>query len=61
MGKLAAFHYFSELANRLLKAPFVRYVGRDELGARQVEKVFVSWENSTDKKYDHYISNLKTS
>ncbi|MBT2163369.1 hypothetical protein [Zobellia barbeyronii] len=52
---LGALQYFFELADRLSKAPFIRYVGQDELRGQKIEKVFVSWGNETTKDYDHYV------
>lgn len=53
---LAAIHYFFELPHRLSsKASFVRYAGEDEVRGKQVDKVFISWENEASKDYDHYV------
>lgn len=52
---IAAFHYFSELANRLSNAPFIRYAGQDQLRGQTIEKLFVSWANETTSQYDHYL------
>lgn len=52
---LAAYHYFIELGNRLAKAPFIRYAGKDQLKGQIMEKVFVSWGNDNTKDYDHYL------
>ena len=52
---MAAFHYFSELASRLSNAPFIRYAGQGEFNGKEMEKIFVSWENNCTKEYDHYL------
>lgn len=52
---LAAFQYFFELGNRISKAPFLTYIGKDELDGKPVQKVFASWGTEQTKDYDHYI------
>lgn len=53
---LAAIHYFFELPYRLSsKASFVRYAGEDKIRGKQVDKIFISWENAAVKDYDHYV------
>lgn len=55
MFVLAAFHYFAEFANRLSKAPIIRYAGEENFNGKAMEKVFVSWSNEPKKEYDQYI------
>lgn len=52
---LAANQYFFELGSRISKAPFVTYIGQDELNGKPVQKVFASWGTERTKDYDHYI------
>lgn len=52
---LTAYHYFFEIAARLSKAPFVRYIGEDSLLGTPAQKVFVSWGDKRTKAYDQYV------
>ena len=54
---LAAFQYFSEMIDRLRKAPIIRYAGEKEFKGKKYDLVFCTWyEESPHKKADQYMA-----
>ena len=53
---LAAYQYFFELGDRMMKAPIVSYSGEKEFRGKQYDQVFVSWHKAkAHKQNDQYL------
>lgn len=54
---LPTMHYFLEAPQRLLEAELVAYVGREDLGGRTYDVVFVTWGTwEATETYDQYFA-----
>jgi len=52
---LAAYHYFFELADRLRRAPIIRYAGEKTFEGKEYDVVFATWETiKANPDYDQY-------
>jgi len=53
---MAAFQYFTELAQRLSNAPIVRYAGAEYFNGVNYELVYATWGSvEPNKEYDQYV------
>ena len=54
---IAAYQYFTEIADRLKQAPFVTYAGKKQLRGQTYDLVYCSWhQTEKSKDYDQYIA-----
>lgn len=58
---LAAFQYFTEMTDRLRKAPLITYAGQTTIDGTIYDQVFVTWEKyKAHKEHDQYIVLINT-
>ena len=53
---MTAFHYFTELIDRLKNAEFIRYAGEKKFNGKDYDLVYVTWKSlKKNKEVDQYI------